>query len=33
MHKKIDDKETRKKMLEGRLERSDCENQEVFDFL
>ena len=31
--KKIDNKETRKKILEGRLERNDCDNQEVFDFL
>ena len=33
MHKKLDDKERRKKTLEGRLERTDCDNQEVIDFL
>ena len=31
--KKLDDKETRKKALEGVLQRTDCDNQEVFDFL
>ena len=33
IYKQLDDKGTRKKTLEGRLERTNCENQEVFEFL
>ena len=30
---KLEEKETRKKTLEGRLERTKCDNQEMFEFL
>ena len=30
--KKLDDKETRKNILEGRLEKPDCDNEEFFKF-
>ena len=32
-HEELDEKETRKKRLEGRLEREDCDNQEMFELL
>ena len=30
---KLDDKATRKKTLEGKLKRDDCDDKEVFEFL
>ena len=32
IHKKIDNKEIRRKKLKRRLEINDCNNEEVFDF-
>ena len=33
MHVKLDDRVIKKKTLEGRMERRDCDNEEVFEFL
>ena len=32
IYKKLDHKETRKTILEGKMQRTDCENQEVLIF-
>ena len=32
IYKKLDDKEMTRKILEGRLERNDCDNEELFEF-
>ena len=33
IHAKLDDKEIRKKILEGKLKREDCDDKDVFEFL
>ena len=30
---KLDDKEIRKKIIDGKLKRAECDNEEVFEFL
>ena len=32
-HAKLDDKEIRKKIIDGKLKRAECDNEEVFEFI